>query len=76
MADSNRTMTYDETVKLSNEWMRRYIEEPDRFSREFQTVTEFLKDEAEGREPSYGESCAAYIFSLQDEMSAKVATVG
>lgn len=71
MADVNRTMTYDETVKLSNEWMRRYIETPDDFAREFQTVTAFLKDEAEGREPSYGERCAAYIFNLQDEMSAK-----
>jgi hypothetical protein len=67
---ANRTMTYDETVKHSNEWMRRYIEEPEKFSREFQSVQDFLTDEAAGREPSYGEACAAYIFKLQEEMNA------
>jgi hypothetical protein len=63
-------MTYDETVKLSNEWMRRFIETPEEFAHQFQSMTAFLKDEAEGREPSYGELCAAYIFSLQDETKA------
>ena len=71
MANSNRTMTYDETVKLSNEWMRRFIETPEEFAHQFQSVTDFLRDESEGREPTYGERCAAYIFKLQDEMSAK-----
>lgn len=69
MSQNNRTMTYDETVKMSNEWMRRFIEEPEKFAREFESVTSFLKDEAEGREPNYGERCAAYIFSLLDELS-------
>lgn len=73
MPQNNRSMTYDETVKMSNEWMRRFIEEPDKFAREFQSVTSFLKDEAEGREPSYGERCAAYIFSLLDETNAAAA---
>ncbi len=75
MTASNRTMTYDENVKTSNEWMRRFIEEPEQFAREFQSVSEFVKDEAEGREPSYGERCAAYQFKLLDEMNA-AATAG
>ena len=65
-----RTMTYEENIRTSNEWMRRYIEQPEQFSREFESVTSFLKDEAEGREPSYGERCAAYQFKLLDEMNA------
>lgn len=48
-----------------NEWMRRYTENPSRFEREFQTVTQFLSDQAAGRQPSYGEVCAAYLAELQ-----------
>jgi len=70
MSASNRTMTYDESIKVSNEWMRRYIEAPEEFAREFESVTSFLNDTAEGREPSYGEHCAAYSFKLLDEMNA------
>lgn len=65
-----QTMTPTESVKTFNEWMRRYIDEPERFSREFQTVQDFLTDEAAGKEPSYGEACAAYQFKLLDEMNA------
>ena len=70
MTGNNRTITYDEQIKISNEWMRRYIETPEEFAREFESVTSFLTDTAEGREPSYGERCAAYCFKLLDEMNA------
>lgn len=53
-----------------NEWMRRYIEEPERFNAEFRTVQQFLADESEGKEPSYGEACTAYQFQLLAEMNA------
>lgn len=69
MTDSP-TMTPPDAVKVFNEWMRRFIEEPERFSREFQDVTEFLADEATGAEPSYGQACAEYQFRLLDEMNA------
>jgi hypothetical protein len=65
-----RTMSQSDSVKTFNEWMRRFIDEPERFSREFQSVQEFLTDEAAGREPSYGESCAAYQFNLLDEINS------
>lgn len=65
-----RTMSQPDSVKTFNEWMRRYIDEPEQFQREFQSVVEFLADTANGREPSYGESCAAYQFKLLDEMNA------
>lgn len=67
-----RSMTQSESIKTFNEWMRRFIEEPDRFSREFKDVQDFLADEAAGREPSYGEACTAYQFQLLDELSGSV----
>lgn len=51
-------------AKAFNEWMRRYTEEPERFEREWQTVGLFLKQRSEGREPDYGEQCAAYLAEL------------
>ncbi len=60
-------MNNAQMVKCFNEWMRRFIEEPDRFHHEFETVNGFLRDEAEGREPSYGETCAALMQQLATE---------
>lgn len=54
-----RTMT-----QAFNEWMRRYTEDPATYAREFETVGEFLREQAEGREPTYGETCAAYLDDL------------
>lgn len=65
-----RTINAPDMIRTNNEWMRRFIEEPEKFSREFQSVQEFLTDEAAGREPSYGETCAVYQFKLLDEMNA------
>ena len=63
-------MTNAQMVKALNEWMRRFIEEPGRFEHEFETVNQFLKDEAEGREPTYGETGAAYMAQIAAEMPA------
>lgn len=63
-------MTNAQMVKCFNEWMRRFIEEPQRFQVEFQTVNQFLKDEADGREPTYGETSAAYMSQLATEVRA------
>lgn len=54
--------------KVFNEWMRRYTEEPEKFGREFEAVVEFLREQAEGHEPSYGEKCAAYMQQLAGEL--------
>lgn len=55
------------TAQAFNEWMRRFIEEPERFAREWQSVEEFKRDEAAGKEPDYGETCAAYLSQLKRE---------
>ena len=55
-----------------NEWMRRYTEEPERFEREFQSVERFLTEVASGQEPSYGETCAAYLKTLVTDLAKGV----
>ena len=64
-------MTNAQMAKCFNEWMRRFIEEPDRFAREFEMVNQFLADAQDGREPSYGETSAAYMAQLAKEMPAE-----
>jgi hypothetical protein len=53
-----------------NEWMRRYIDEPARYLREWETVEEFKREDAAGETPTYGEVCAAYLQALMDEAAA------
>jgi hypothetical protein len=62
-------MSYADMARTLNEWMRRYIRDPERFSREFESVQEFLAQKAMGREPSYGEVCSAYQFKLLEEIN-------
>lgn len=61
-------MNKETTVKVLNEWMRRYIDEPERFEAEVTTLKEFLSDEAAGKEPSYGECCGPYMFQIAEEL--------
>ena len=67
---SPRTMSAADMARTSNEWLRRYIEEPEKFAREFEYVRDFLGDVAAGREPDYGEVCTAYQFQLLAELGA------
>ena len=60
--------TRAERVAANNEWMRRYIEEPERFQREWQTIEVFKAEERRGVEPSYGECCEAYVEFLVAEL--------
>lgn len=69
MSDFVTPETRELMVRSSNEWMRRYIEEPERFQAEFRSVQAFLAAEAEGREPDYGEACTAYQLQLMAELS-------
>ena len=48
-----------------NEWMRLYTENPEKFQRDWQSVHMFLEEKQAGKEPSYGEACAAYLQQLQ-----------
>jgi len=55
------------TAEAFNEWMRRYIESPEQFSREFEAVTAFLAEQSQHKPPTYGEECAAYLAQLMAE---------
>jgi hypothetical protein len=55
-------------IKTQNEWMRRYIEEPEKFEAEFKTVIQFISEDSAGKEPSYGERCTAYMEYLEKEL--------
>lgn len=63
-------MNNAQMAKAFNEWMRRFIEDPDGFNREFEAVNQFLTETNEGREPTYGETCAAYMQKLAVECPA------
>lgn len=54
--------------KAFNEWMRRYIEEPEQYSREFEMVRQFEQQENAGQEPSYGRTSGAYLRKLMLEL--------
>lgn len=66
--EQEATVTKVEMAKAFNEWMRRFIDEPERFKREFEEVGAFLAEEADGAEPSYGERCASYLAQVAGEL--------
>ena len=61
-------MNKEMIIKVLNEWMRRYIEEPKKFRAEFQTVIEYLNEVSENIEPSYGQSGYAYMEKLEKDI--------
>lgn len=64
-------MTDAQMVTCFNEWMRRVVEEPLRFEREFARVGAALAAQGKGREPTYGETSAAYMMQLAAECSTE-----
>lgn len=61
----------EDLVKVFNEWMRRYIESPEEFSREFESINLFLSEEGRDEKPSYGETCFQYILKLNEELQGE-----
>jgi hypothetical protein len=66
----SKTGSRAERIAANNEWMRRFIEEPERFLRDWQIIEKFKAEEACGREPSYGEKIIAYEESIVADMRA------
>jgi hypothetical protein len=66
------TMTKAEVIWTTNEWWRRYRDEPERFGREFQAVAEVTAAEVEKREPTLGLNSWNYqLFLLEERAAAK-----
>lgn len=57
-------MTSIDMAWAFNEWMRRYTLNPSAFAREFEMVVQYLRQQDEGQEPSYGIACAFYMAQL------------
>jgi hypothetical protein len=72
MSGQKKSMSNDDIKRAMNEWMRRYTEEPETFEAEFKTVGKFLAEQAEGKEPSYGEWSAAFMFKILDDLNTAV----
>lgn len=51
-----------------NEWMKRYIETPEDFEREFQAVQGFQSSKGK---PSYGKNCTNYLAKLIAEKASR-----
>lgn len=65
-----KLFSQDDLTKILNEWMRRFIEEPDKFMREFEAVNKYLNEKQFQLEPSYGEVCSEYMMQLHKELEA------
>jgi hypothetical protein len=65
------TLSKAQIAAAFNEWMRRYIEEPERFERELLCVRAFENETLHGHAPSYGTECADYILQIAGELAAK-----
>jgi hypothetical protein len=51
-----------------NVWMRRFIDKPNDFSREWEEVEKFLHEEEGGATPTYGQTAAAYLSKILTEV--------
>ena len=50
-----------------NEWMRRYIEEPEKFRHDWETIIEYSDEIRVGEVPSYGDNSTKYLTKLMEE---------
>jgi hypothetical protein len=50
-----------------DEWLDRYINQPELFNREFQVVQKHLEETAHGdHDRSYGKACEAYLTKIME----------
>jgi hypothetical protein len=64
-------MSAVDMARSFNEWMRQYIEAPEAFQATFRTVSEFVAQEAQGKEPDYGDVSARLMFELLGQLNGK-----
>jgi hypothetical protein len=55
-------------ARAFNEWMRRFVENPEQFEHQWQAVSDFLAERSGGKEPTYGERAAAYLVAVAAEL--------
>lgn len=57
--DNGSREVIDKYAAAFNRWMDDYTKNPDAFEGTQASALEFLRDKLDGREPTYGERCAA-----------------
>lgn len=63
-----QTFTTTDLQWAFNEWMKRYIENPESFEREFQSVQSFQSSKGK---PTYGKNCTNYLSKLIADKASK-----
>ena len=58
-------------ARAFNLWMDKYINHPEQFSHDFETVVKHLEEKQSGKPLSYGERSAAYLEKLMKEVEEK-----
>jgi len=53
-----------ELVDAFNKWMDNYINHPEDFRREFQSIVQHLEEKKAGKEPTYGDRVTEYLLAL------------
>ena len=64
---SYQPISRGELIWAMNEWMERFTQNPEEFEHHWKTVLQFLQQQENDEEPSYGRDCVDYIYSLIDE---------
>jgi hypothetical protein len=62
-------MNREQLAAAFDEWMRRYIDEPEKFASDYATIKQFMDEELDGIEPTYGAMCAAYLDQINSELT-------
>lgn len=50
-----------------NQWMQDYTENPEEFKDINHSAMEFLNEKLDGKEPTYGDECAALLSAYMDK---------
>jgi hypothetical protein len=64
-------MEKEKMARAFNEWMRRYVETPETFANEWQSLKQYLAESKDGQTPTYGETSAAYLIQLSAELEVQ-----
>lgn len=58
---------FREVASAFNQWMREYIDEPERFKASVRSVTEFIGSDITGEQPTYGTEAALTLLQYLEK---------
>lgn len=58
---------FREVASAFNDWMREYIDEPEKFKASIRSATEFIGSDLAGEQPSYGTEAALTLLQYIDQ---------